>query len=51
MVKSWDAQGVPFSTYLYVPEEHPITKATFHEREDEGHVFKVKFMFATIFLF
>ena len=25
------AKGVPFSTYMYVPEEHPILK---HERED-----------------
>ena len=26
---------------MYVPEKHPITKQAFHEREDEGHVFKV----------
>ncbi len=40
-IKSWDAKGVPFSTYMYVPEEHPVLKTVFHEREDEGHVFKV----------
>ncbi|XP_064406629.1 uncharacterized protein LOC135351537 [Halichondria panicea] len=39
-IKSWDAKGVPFSTYLYVPEVHPILKTVFHEREDEGHVYK-----------
>ncbi len=33
--------GVPFCSYLYVPEKHPITERSFHEREDEGHVFKV----------
>lgn len=36
-----DEEGVPFRTHLYVPEKHPITKQYFHEREDEGHVFKV----------
>ena len=39
----WDKKGVPFTQYLYVPEIHPVTLATFHEREDEGHVFKVMF--------
>ena len=37
----WDKKGVPFQSHMYVPEIHPITMATFHEREDEGHVFKV----------
>ena len=41
IIKSWDAKGVPFSTYLYVPEVHPIVNDVFNEREDEGHVFKV----------
>ena len=40
-VCKWDDEGVPFRTYLYVPEIHPITKEPFLEREDEGHVFKV----------
>lgn len=37
-VKSWEAQGDPFRTR----EKHPVTNAVFHEREDEGHVFKVR---------
>ena len=40
-IKAWDVRGVPFSTYFYVPEVHPVLKTVFHEREDEGHVFKV----------
>ena len=38
----WDSKGVPFRTYLYVPEIHPITGKEFHEREDFAHVLKVK---------
>ena len=34
----WDRKGVPFRTYMYVPEEHPITRREFHER---AHVLKV----------
>ena len=26
---------------MYVPQIHPIALGTFHEREDEGHVFNV----------
>ena len=37
----WDSKGVPFSTYLYVPENHPLTGKQFHEREDFAHVLKV----------
>ncbi len=40
-IRKWEEKGVPFRTHLYVPEVHPVTKARFHEREDEGHVFKV----------
>ena len=40
-VCSWDEKGVPFRTYIYVPEVHPITKRKFHEREDFAHVLKV----------
>lgn len=40
-IHQWVEKGVPFTTHLYVPETHPLTRATFHEREDEGHVFKV----------
>lgn len=40
-VNHWAEKGVPFKTHLYVPEIHPVTQTQFHEREDEGHVFKV----------
>ena len=40
-VQKWDEQGVPFRSHIYVPEVHPLTNSVFHEREDEGHVFKV----------
>ena len=40
-VNQWAVKGVPFKTHLYVPEKHPVTQTQFHEREDEGHVFKV----------
>lgn len=41
---TWDASGVPFRTYLYVPETHPITGCEFHEREDFAHVLKVLYI-------
>ena len=37
----WDEKGVPFCTFMYVPEIHPVLGTEYHEREDEGHVFKV----------
>ena len=37
-VRSWESRGIPFCTHMYV---HHISKFVFHEREDEGHVFKV----------
>ena len=40
-VLEWEAKGVPFRTHVYVPEVHSQTGEYFHEREDEGHVFKV----------
>ena len=48
VVRSWDQKGVPFRTYIYVPEEHPELGTVFHEREDEGHVYKVN---RSLFLF
>ena len=42
-VCQWEDNGVPFRQHIYVPEIHPITGGKFHEREDEGHVFKVRF--------
>ena len=40
-IHRFEAQGVPFRTYLYVPEQHPQTKNIFYEREDEAHLIKV----------
>lgn len=40
-VHLWESKGVPFGTYLYVPEKLPLTKKEFHEREDFAHVLKV----------
>lgn len=48
-VCKWDEVGVPFRTYMYVPEVHHITKEPFLEREDEGHVFKVIACMVTLF--
>lgn len=42
LVRDYDDRlGVPFRHRLYVPENHPITKEPFCEREDEAHVLKV----------
>ena len=30
-VHEWEAKGIPFSTYLYVPELHPETQMHFCE--------------------
>ena len=40
-VCDYDKKGVPFCTYMYVPEVHPITGNEYHEREDDAHVLKV----------
>lgn len=45
LIRSYDSKGVPFRTFLYVPELHPLLNEEFHEREDEGHVFKVNEMY------
>ena len=41
-VNAWVKKGVPFNTHLYIPEVHPLTQQGFCEREDEGHVLKVR---------
>lgn len=41
-VRDYDNKGIPFRTHLHVPEVHPDTGCTFYEREDPGHVLKVK---------
>ena len=38
----YEERGVPFRTYMYVPEVHPVTNATFYEREDDAYLLKVK---------
>ena len=40
-VCTWDEKGVPFRTYMYVPEVHTVTNSVYHEREDFAHVLKV----------
>lgn len=40
-ILEWEKKGVPFRTYLYVPEVIDITNEKFHQREDEGHMLKV----------
>ena len=35
-VREWDQKGVPFRTYMYVPEIHHIPQKPFLEREGEG---------------
>ena len=37
----YEAKGVMFKTYLYVPEKHPQTNNTSYEWEDEAHLIKV----------
>ena len=49
-VNHWTERGVPFKTHLYVPEIHPAMQTQFHEREDEGHVFKVRLKFLEVLL-
>ena len=39
-VCDYDKKGIPFRTYMYVPEKHPITGSEYHERDD-AHVLKV----------
>ena len=38
-VRKYDESGVPFWTYLHVPEIHSDSGTVFYEREDEEHVF------------
>jgi len=41
IIKSFEAKGVMFRMYMYVPENHPETNEVFYEREDEAHLIKV----------
>ena len=44
-VSIWEEKGVQFKKHFYVPEVHPLTRAEFHEREDDAHVLKVVYMY------
>ncbi|XP_065891566.1 uncharacterized protein [Dysidea avara] len=39
-INAWQAKGVPFKDYVYVPEIHPKAGMEFCEREDDGHILK-----------
>jgi len=41
VVSSYEENGMPFRTHVYVPEVHPATNEIFYEREDEAHLLKV----------
>ena len=41
LILRYEAKGVKFRSHQYVPDIHPITKTEFHDREDEGHVYKI----------
>ena len=47
-VRKYNAEGVPFRSNLRVPETHPITGVKFCEREDHGHVLKVRVVCDTV---
>ena len=40
-IKGFQERGVPFCTYMYVPEVHPETGEIFYEHEDDAHLLKV----------
>ena len=42
-IRKFAKEGIPFDTYVYVPERHPCTEKSFHEREDCGHLLKVRY--------
>lgn len=41
-VKQYCADGVHFDNHLHIPEVHKLTGEVVCQREDEGHLFKVK---------
>eukprot|EP00118_Oscarella_pearsei_P012490 m.92464 g.92464 ORF g.92464 m.92464 type:complete len:335 (+) comp36737_c0_seq8:893-1897(+) len=40
IVREYDESGVPFRTYMYVPEFDGVTGDFFHDREDHNHILK-----------
>ncbi len=51
LVHKWDREGIPFKQHVYVPEVHPLTGKTYHEREDEPHVLKVHCTCTDMYMF
>ncbi len=53
LVHKWDREGIPFKQHVYVPEVHPLTGKTYHEREDEDepHVLKVHCTCTDMYMF
>ena len=43
-IRSLEAEGVPFRTYMYVPELHQESQMPFCEREDEAHLLKASML-------
>ena len=43
-VRKYCRQGIPFDKNLHVPEVSTITGSVICQREDEGHIFKVKLL-------
>ena len=41
-VRKYDEEGIPFRTFLYVPETDNLTGRQFHDREDHNHIVKVR---------
>ena len=37
-ILEWEKKGIPFCSYVYAPEVHPLTGVPFHEPEDEARV-------------
>jgi len=40
-ILEFESKGIPFGTYINVPEQHPDTGDLFNEREDDAHILKV----------
>lgn len=49
-VKQYCADGVAFDKHLHIPEVHKLSGNVVCQREDEGHIFKVKTCLFTFLL-
>lgn len=43
-VLDYDSRGIRFRTHIYIPEIHPVSCSEYHEREDDAHVLKVRYI-------